>query len=287
MKFKEFLAEIESQLSSFASDIDKISVKGDVVQQLKIFGNNICELQERKIKIENSKGNLPKEFKSLRLAILLEPHATCIHGDRRNVTDNYIYRQYIENPAYFDEVNQEYITTCQSKIITEKITINNTPVDFYYNWHFLSLVKGVNKDLFSSDCINIHPSIRDGYPNEINITGNTVNTNFREGELYVQYYGIPTDEEGEVVIPELTTGDILTYITNYVKIKIAEELIANNKNPQGLTQLYPLWLQSHRELKAAAIREAKFYGLSKNWHIKYKKLNQRDTAVFKLPSLKF
>jgi len=286
MEFKEFLADIHSSLNSFSADIDDITVKTNVIEQLKIFGNNICELTEAKLKVENSKALLPKEFKSLRLALKIKALGVDAHGRKEYLqTDNYIYKQYISEPAYFDEVNLEYVKTCESKIITETITIGEHPVDFYFEHEFLSLVKGVNKKLLSSDCVNIHPSIRNSYPNEINITGTTINTNFREGEIYVQYYGIPIDEEGEVVIPEITTGDILAYLKNYVKIQIAEELIANNKNPLGLSQLYPVWAQKDRELKRAATVEAKFAGLSKNWHVKYKRLNKRDTSIFKLPSL--
>ena len=286
MEFKEFLADIHSSLNSFSADIDDITVKTNVVEQLKIFGNNICELTELKLKVENSKASLPKEFKSLRLALKVKPIGCDTHGHRNYLqTDNYIYKQYISEPAYFDEINLEYVKTCESKIITQTITIGEHPVDFYFEHEYLSLVKGINKTLLASDCVNIHPSIRNSHPHEINITGTTINTNFRDGELYVQYYGIPVDEDGEVVIPEITTGDILAYIKNYVKIQIAEELIANNKNPLGLAQLYPVWAQKDRELKRAAIVEAKFAGLSKNWHVKYKRLNKRDTSIFKLPSL--
>lgn len=284
---EQFIAEIESEFSSFAStgDIDRVMIKTTVIQKLRNFGNNVCEVNEALIKVKNSHAVLPEDFKSLKLALKAE---ICGCNNRhRNVTDHYIYRERIENPAYFDEVNQEYVTSCNPKVITETITINDTPVDFYYYPQWLSLVKGINKKTLANDCLNLHPSVRNTYPNQISITGNMLNTNFSEGTVYMQYNALPTDEDGEIAIPDITTGDLYNYIENCVKIKIAENLIVNNKNPQGLAQLYPVWAGKDRELKAAALRETNFGGLSKGWSKKYKTLNKAEFAKFNLPSLNF
>lgn len=285
MTLTEFIAEIETSLSNYASDIDKITIKMNVIQRLRIFGNNITDIKEKVIKVENSQASLPDEFKSLKLALKLEPFGCNTRG--YNITDSYIYRERIENPAYFDEINQEYVTSCHSKIITEKITINNSPVDFYYNYQWLSLVKGIKKDGLSTDCLNLHPSIRDTHRNKINITGQTLNANFPEGSIYIQYNALPTTEDGDIIIPEITTGDILEYIKQYVKVEIAERLIANNMNPLGLAQLYPTWKAELPRLKAAALTESKFAGLSKNWQQGFKAKNRRDISLFNLPRLNF
>lgn len=286
MTLTEFIAEIESDLVSFAesNDIDRVSVKLWVIDCLKKFGVNICNIEEGIFKVENSKTILPDTFKSLRLAMRTTP----LGCDRKYDCNSapYIYRQRIENPAYFDDITQEYITTCNAKIITEQILIDNTPTNFYHSCEYLSLVKGINKASLSSDCVNIRPGIRDAYPYQINITGNVINTNFSEGEIYVQYYTLP-QEDGELSIPEITTGDILQYIKMYVKSNIAEFLITNNKNPQGLSQLYPLWIQQLPLMKAAAMREAKFSGLSKDWNKKYQAAVKRDIAKYNLPLIKF
>lgn len=287
MTLSEFTEEIISSLSSFEQDIDRVSIKMNAINQLKILGNDICELNEAVIDIENSNAKMPDNFKSLRLALNLKTEGYKVHGDYNNITDHYIYKQYIENPAYFDEVNLEYVRNCNSKIITETITINKCPVDCYHSYEWLSLVKGINKDSLAADCLNLNPRIRNSYKNQINITRGTLNTNFSEGKVYLQYYGYPVDEEGEIIIPELTTGDIFRYLENYVKIKIAEDLIANNKNPQGIGQLYTVWKGQEREFKRAAIVEAKFASFSKDWHKKYKRGNKRDFARYALPSLKF
>lgn len=288
MTLSELTAEIENDLQVYADsgDIDKVTIKTNTIDRLKKLGLNICVLEEDVFKVENSRAILPQEFNSVKLALNLDPIGCHIHGDRHNITQDYIYRERIENPAYFDDITQEYITSCNPKIITEKITINETPVDFFYKYRWLSVVKGVNKNNFAVDCLNLHPSIRNAYPNQINVTGNVINTNFNKGRIYVQYYAFPT-ENGEIVIPEFTTGDIVEYIKQYNKVKIAEFLIANNKNPQGLTQLYPVWLQELVLLKRAALVEAKFHSLPNDWYKKFKRKNQRDINRFTLPNLKF
>ena len=280
MNLSQFISEVETSLSNYVQDIDRISIKMWVIQRLRIFGNNIAELKETVVKVENSKATLPEDFKSLKMALKVK--GVGCNTPSKDVTDTYIYKQRIENPAYYDEINQTYITTCNPKLITETITINNHPVEFYYQHEWLSLVKGIKKDGIAVDCLNLHPSIRNSYKKEINISGSTLNANFNSGQIYLQYYGLPMSED-EIEIPEITTGDILEYVMQYVKVQIAEDLIANNKNPQGIAQLYPSWKAELPMLKSAALKESKFSNLGKNWSKNFKALNKREFAFFNLP----
>jgi len=285
MTLTEFIAEIETSLESFSSsgDIDRNTIKMHVISRLRLFGNNIVDLKEKILKIENSQCFLPEDFKSLKLALKLEPFGC----NEQPPTSSYIYRQRIENPAFFDRVTQEYITSCNSKIVTEKIIIDNKSFNFYYHPQWLSLVKGIKKESLAVDCLNLHPSIRQDYKDKISINNSILNTNFSKGSVYIQYNSLPTDENDELIIPEITTGDILTYITQYVKVMIAEDLIINNKNAQGLAQLYPSWKQELVLLKKAALTEAAFAGIDKNWAKKFKAKSKLNTATFDLPSLRF
>lgn len=283
----EFTSEIINKFQAYESDIDKISIKMDVIDRLRKLGNNIAYLNESIENVNNSKVLLPEDFKSLKLALKVDPIGYNIEGDKKNITDSYIYKERIENPAYYDEVNQEYITTCDPKIITEKITINNSNLNIYHSPTWLSVTKGFNKSSFGTGCLNLHPTIRNSYPHEININGRTLNTNFSKGQIYIQYYALPSDENGEIVIPEYTTGDIYNYIENYVKIRIAEDLITNNLNPTGIQQLYPVWKEQDRQLKAAALKEAKFKGAGKNWNQRLKKRNRQEIRKFQLPLLNY
>ena len=284
MTLEQFIAEIESSFSTFvdSNSINRNTIKLIVVNELKRFGLDVCELQEKILHVENSTVRLPETFKSLRLALKLDGVGADYQGEI-NQTDEYIFREYIKNPAYFDRVTQEYVRTCNPEIITEKITVNNQPATRFYKYQFLSLVKGIKKEGLATDCLNLHPSIRNSYPHEISITNQMLQANFSEGDIYIQFYSLPTDEDGEIIIPETTVGDLFRYIENQVKVKIAEDLIANNQNAQGLAQLYPTWKQQEMPYRRAALVETKFMGLGKNWAKKFKAKNRQQISVFNLP----
>ncbi len=283
MTLPQLTAEIYEDLSSFSKEINRSSIKTNVINQLRKFGTNVTQLKEKVLIIKNSRVELPDDFLSLRLALRLHGEGYCINGDREPAMQ--VIRQRIENGAFFDEVSQEYITTCNPKIITEKIAVSNSHVDFYYSPRWLSLVKGIKRDGLDSKCLNIHPSIRNSYPDEINITEGVLNTNFSTGQVYIQYNALQTDEEGQVIIPEYTTRDIVDYITVFCKAKIAEKIIGNNQNPQGLNLLFPGWVQSLPLLKSAALKEARFAGLPKNWSKKFKQKQKEDISFYNLPGL--
>lgn len=282
MTLDSFFNETETTFSNFSEtgDIDRISIKMWVIHCLKQMGNNICEVREGIVEVKNSQALLSEYFKSLKLALKLKPQGCKVSEQGM---ESYIYKQRIENPAWYNHITKTYESGCDTKIVTEKILLNTEPAEFYYTPEFLSVVKGIKKDSFAVDCVNLHPSIRDKYPHEISITQRTLNTNFKEGQVYIQYNSLPVDEDDEVVIPEITTGDLLQYVEAYVKTKIAENLIINGKNPQGITQLYAGWKQELPSLKRLALTECKFAGLSKGWEQKFKKLNRRNIAVFDLP----
>jgi len=288
MYLEEFIAEIETDLSAYAEsgDIDRISIKRWVINELKRFGTDILEKGEKVLQIKNSQAELPKTFRSLILALKVEPHGYHYDGDERDLEDSYIIRQRIENPAFYQEVRGEYETNCDSKIITEIITINNKSLKMYYEHpKFLSLTKGIKRDNIAADCLNLNPLIRQKAKHEINISQNQLNTNFSKGTVYIQYNMLPTDENGEVYIPETSTGFLEKYLEYYVKGRIVENLIANNRNPQAIAQLLQMYKQEAQNHLGLAIREAKFKGLGNHWVKNLKAVNHRSMSVFKLPTL--
>jgi hypothetical protein len=285
MSLQEFFAEIETTFQNLTEtgDIDRISIKTWVISCLREFGKNICDQREGFIEIKNSQGKLPETFKSAILVLKLNAEGCQILGDKSKAEKSYIYKQRIEQPGYFDWVTNEFVTSCKTKIVTEKVIMDTEAAEFYYTPEMLSVVKGFKKDSFDVDCINLNPGLRQAYPNQININGRTVQTNFQTGRIYLQYNSLPCDENGEIIIPELSTGDIYKYIQNYVKIQIAENLIANNKNPQGVGQLLSMWMQQNVMLRNAAKSESNWSGLPKGWNRDYKKKLQMDMNSFNLP----
>jgi hypothetical protein len=281
MTLKEFIYELENTFSNFAEtgDVDRIAIKYWVISCLRKFGKNICDKREAIVTVKNSQAKLPETFKSLILALNLEKHSYEVKdGDK----ERFIYRERLEQEGYYDWSEQKFVPNCNTKLVTESIIIDNKAINLYYTPEYLSVVKGFKKDSFDVDCLNLHPNIREAYSHQININGNTLQANFKEGKVYVQYNSLPSEEDGEVIIPEITTGDIKAYIENYVKIKIGESLILNNKNPTGVTSLLQMWKADERGLWMGAKSEANFHGLPKDWHKNYNRKLQVEFNKYNL-----
>ena len=276
----EFIAEFESLFKNYAdtNDIDRLLIKTVVIEELRKFGKNICDKREDIIDIKNSQGLLPEDFKSLILALKLTPNEE-VNNKPEQEKRLIIERQRIENPAEWTTTTRDYfVNYCESKVVTEKVYAYNEKIGCVYTPHFLSLSKGFSNSTLDTNCLNLHPSIRNTYSDTISITNRTIRTNFREGKIYFQYNSLPMIDD-EIVIPIISTGDIKKYILNQTKIRVGEYLILSQLNTSGLKELMPMWLQSDRLLYISAKSEASWSGLNKDWdkmlHLKNKKEQDR------------
>ena len=283
----EFIAEIESTFKIYAdtNDIDRVLIKTIVINELRKFGKNICDKREAIVDIKNSQVLLPENFKSLILALKLTPNEEldCKDNTEKRLI---IERQRIENPAEWTTTTRDYfVNYCESKIVTEKVYAYNERVDKFYTPHFLSLYKGFSNSSLDTNCLNLHPSIRDSYSDKISITNRTLRTNFREGKIYIQYNSLPEDEEGEIVIPIISTGSILNHIKNKVRIELGQHLILSQLNTSGLKELLPIWLQNERLYFIEAKSEANWAGMNqKEWAKQRQQRSRVEQNRFNLPS---
>ena len=283
----EFIAEIESTFKIYAdtNDIDRVLIKTIVINELRKFGKNICDKREAIVDIKNSQALLPENFKSLILALKLTPNEEldCKDNTEKRLI---IERQHIENPAEWTTTTRDYfVNYCESKIVTEKVYAYNERVDKFYTPHFLSLYKGFSNSSLDTNCLNLHPSIRDSYSDKISITNRTLRANFREGKIYIQYNSLPEDEDGEIVIPILSTGSILNHIKNKVRIELGQHLILSQLNTSGLKELLPIWLQNERLYFIEAKSEANWAGMNqKEWTKQRQQRNRVEQNRFNLPS---
>ena len=275
ISIKELIAEVESKFPVLAEsgDIDKTSIYTTLIREMRKFGVDALQVKSEVISVRNSRGVLPDDFKLLKGAYSLTNIDCEVDGNRVGVTDSFVYREYISNPARYDVISGNYITSCESEIVTELITINQSKLKFKHKRQPLELVQGINPNSLHAKCENI----RIKSPHKINITDLTLSTNFNDGKIYIEYYALPTNVEGIVSIPIFSTGALYNYIEHKTKIEIAEYLIANNLNPQGIQSLYQLWKQEERQLKGEAMTEVKMTSfLNSNWSNQRKVLNRRD-----------
>lgn len=261
ISLEQFTAEIETSLSNYSdsNDIDRQSIKTWVIQALRKFGKNICEKNETVVEVKNSRALLPEGFKSLTFAVKVKTKPFTDEESKQLILE----RKYIENPAQFDISTMDYVVNyCETKIVTEKVYSNIEPPKFY-GYELLALSQNINKDTLDTNCFNLHPTIA-SKPNEINIVNRTLNSNFKEGFIFLRYNSLP-EIEGEIAIPQFSTGDIYNFIFQMVKVNIIENIILNNKNATVAGQLYPSLKAELRELEHKAQCESKYSGLSKGW----------------------
>lgn len=281
----EFTAEIESTFRNYAdtNDIDRILIKTCVINELRQFGKNICVKRETIADVKNSRALLPETFKSLIMALKLQ-ETDELTGLPKTEKKLILERQRIENPAEWSSLTRDYfVNYCESKIVTEKVYAYNEPNQKYYRTHNLSLVQGMQKDTLDVNCLNLHPSIRNTYPDKISITNRTLNTNFKEGKVYMQYNALPCDEDGEIAIPIISTGQIREHIENQVSIKICKDLILSQKNTGGLKELLPALMQDKRLFLIQAKSEANWNNFNqKEWAIKTQRENRARQDQYKL-----
>jgi hypothetical protein len=266
-RLSEFISEIENEFSTFAEsgDIDSSSIKRWIVLELKRFGNNILEMQEKVLDVKNSQSTLPENFKSLKLALKLKPIGSILEDStQEDLRQSFSYTKRLEREAYFNDVTLEYVASNKTKIIEEAIILGTGKAKLYYHPEVLHVVKGFSGGGVALDCLNISKEIRNKASNQISINNSTLDTNFSEGQVYIQFYGLNTDEDGEIVIPELM--HLETYLEYFCKSRIAEKLIANNRNPQALGQLLPTYLQKAETNFSRAMTASKMSAISNgNW----------------------
>ena len=263
----EFIAEIETTFRNYAdtNDIDRVSIKTWVINELRRFGKNICQMRETIVDVKSSRALLPETFKSLVFALKLTPQDD-ITEDNGVEKTLIIERQRIENPAEWSTATRDYfVNYCESKIVTEKVYAYNEKQTKYYRPHLLGLIKGTQSDTLDVNCLNLHPSIRDTRPDKISITNRTLNTNFGEGRVYIKYNALPSMDD-EIAIPVITTGDIRKHVENEVSIKLAKDLILNQKQTQGLKDFLSICMQDRRLFSIEAKSEASWNGISDKLH---------------------
>lgn len=283
----EFIAEIETDLSSFAEsgDINSSSLKRWVITELRRFGNNILSVQEQYLDVINSQAKLPDNFKSLKLALKLDAIGSRIENcDTRDLKEAFIRSRRIEHEAYFNDVTLEYVATNTTKIVEEVITLDKGSASLYYTPEWLKVVKGIKGSGIATDCLNISKDIRNKNVHEITINNSTLNTSFSRGQIYVQYYGLDTDEDGEIIIPDIMHLD--KYLEYYCKARISENMIANGRNPQALLQLLPFFKAEAEKEFGKAMTAAKMSTIADgSWVAKSRIQNRRQMNRFNLPRI--
>lgn len=276
------IAEIES--SNYFKDnphlIDKISIYRWLKNSLKKFGMNVMEKTEGVIHIKNYRGTVPSDFGRLALAVHCEKNFCRGVGDKDQLLQSYMWSERVEKVYQQEKIYIGYQDDCKDVVeeqtIVEKLYFNDDcELHFHYsNPSYVKLGRDVKRDACANDCIN--RSIKDS-PYSINIKGETVYANFKDGVIYMEYYGLPADDNGVPVIPETQNGYLEEYLEYTIKRRILEDALMSKDAPNLIT-MFNYYVQKEQELFERAIVDTSPLSMRSFWSAISKR--RQDMAKF-------
>lgn len=282
MLFEEFISEVKESLKQYDSAglIDDLTVYNNVIDGLNTFGIlNTIRIEEI-ININDGKGKLPDNFKSLYSAMKCEPLVCTIDRTEPDVLDEIYYYKVRElKNEDWNFCNPCDITETESCIVEKTFLHNNIRANFYYKnlGHVkLKLTPFVKRNKCDDKCENftIYNS-----EHEISINNKTLYTNFKKGKIFIIYNGYEEDEDGYVIIPDSKEGNIIKYLKALIKRKIIEDLLINSDNTTNEQFLYQMFMQEEQNFLTKAMGEIKMSKILAGVE-NYKKKIKREFEVY-------
>jgi hypothetical protein len=247
------IEEVKNKLRKY-SDVgllDDNSMYREIVLGLKKFGNNVCELHEAVLHVQDGKVDLPENFNNLLFAYLCEPmgYERDSNVEVHDLQSSSFYIERVESNSAWNEC-----TACcenkEEKVIKESLYFNHNKVTFYYKTPTLLRLspKSLNRSEVNSKCRNRY--VRES-KDIIDINKRTLTANFKEGYIYINYFGLPIDEDGKINIPDTHNGELEKYLEYRLLSETALDLMGNN-DAQGVQSLY----NEYRRLEGIALKNA-------------------------------
>lgn len=276
------IATIKTQYSSYNSSglIDEVSIYDWVIEASKKFGENVMILQDTVVEVKDSMATLPDNYYSLYSAHLCEKKGYVLKDPKHidTLQQSYMWVERVERSSSWNSC-EPCCKEDTEKTIVEKYYFRDVEAEFHYkNPILLKLGKTMKRNKCHKDCRNL--LVRDN-PNEITINQKTLQSNFREGNIYIQYYGLETDEDGSPLIPESPKGEVEKYIEYYVKRNFFEGLIANGDDPNART-LFQFYIQKEDSQLGLALTDAKFSRLTPDSFKKLQKINRAEMLKYEM-----
>lgn len=280
MTRKQLIAEILTDLRQYDESglIDYRSLNMWIKNELKRFGANITILTERVLDVEDGKVELPEDFWTLHLAVKCKQEGWEgeYQEDRELVQDSQWYKERTETNYVWDNQSQSHKQQ-DYKTVSEKIFYKDRVTNLRYKEPvFLRLTKGFKKEFCAPGCKNMQQRLTASAHYEINIVGNILQTNFKTGHIYMQYNALPTDDDGDIYIPDVRS--LQEYLMYYAKRKILESLWLNDDDVNLVNKLQYISAKE-KETFGLAMTQVKMEGLA-NWDKKLKKKMIAETNRF-------
>jgi|TARA_R110000744_G_scaffold205725_1_gene324387 hypothetical protein len=277
VNIKNLLAELKSDFSrDFASGlIDDSSVKRWSMNALKKFGENLMVVQEATVEVSNGKGTLPSNFHSLYAAVLCNPRCYNKISGESKVFESNIWVETTEKSIIWDSCDGS-CTTESEKTVTEQVIVDDCVIEKHYtNPTLLRLGKNIKRGDCGTGCLN---NVNTPCNNEITINNRTLNTNFKEGTVFIQYYGLELDD-CDFPIVNTDKGEVETYVEYHIKRRLMENKLSNGDDYSG-GNLLSYFRQEERDSFSLALTAIKFETLTPDTFRRFKARNKMDMLKF-------
>lgn len=235
---------------------------------LKSFGRSVTQKEEIMVKIEDYRGTVPMNFDNLSLAILCDPYAYKVdEGKKDHFIKSYMWKERIVSnclePNHCVDSCPEMEKEC---VITERYYFRDEDDSyaeiFYKNPIYLKLGKNILRNRCTDDCRNRN-TFDVNY--RMDVIGETIQTNFKEGTIYMVYYGVPADEDGLPLIPKTYNRKIENYLEYHIKRRILEDAIMSTDAPNQISMLQ-YYNERERMAHSEALKELSPLKMKSLWN---------------------
>lgn len=290
MTINEIIAEIRSDYHRFDNmgAFDDVSMYRWAVEALKRFGALVTEKMEAMVEVNNTYAALPENFFSLYVAFRCEPVGYDVVKPCDGLKDEHVQASWMWTERAQRGFEWSSCDPCKVRgshnVVKESVSIklpetdSTGLVDYYYRTVPLSLGGRFRKSNIHRECRN--RLVKDS-PYEINIMGNTLQANFQEGDIYLQYYGIPVDDAGNMEIPDTPRSMLERYVSAYVTMQALEKVMINYPET-GVANMFQYFVGQEMDLRGQALTDLKSGILSREAMMKLKRANRRDMRRYEL-----
>lgn len=292
--FDQLAGEVKTLLKKYedSGHVSDSNIIMFIMDRLKIFGNNVMVDYEDVIPISDFRGMLPSNLYRVNAMFRCrqcepikkpcEPCSECGVDDpedckpRPYPTAQKMFK-WVETNKYRETLTD--CDVCEPEIQTTvgcEITYVPEVAKFELRGRIpLSYGKGMMSGMCTDACKGYHDH-QSKYQVEI-VNKRMLKTSFPEGSIYVQYYGIPLDENNRPMIQNSNKGYVYEHIKYYVVTKILEYIIIENERA---IPIYNLMRQNMMETERKAIVDSKVSTFSNESYIRMHARNRLNTEQY-------